>query len=265
MPFGGTTSIGRLRDRARCAAAHGGTTTIVDFAIQTKGGSLRAGARHVAREGRGQGARSTTRFHMIMTDVPTAGRSTEMGAIVREGVTSFKMFMAYPGVFLVDDQSDLPRDAARRRARRAHLHARRERAADRRARRSARSRRATPRRSITRSRAREVAEADGHRARDRARRDGQGAGVHRAPLGAARARARDGGARPRPAGVRRDLPAVPVPLARTTCAASRATSSRAPSTCARRRCGPKHHQEHLWRGLRNHDLRSSRPTTARSA
>jgi len=42
-------------------------------------------------------------FHMIATDVPPPVLA-EMGEIVKEGVTSFKMFMAYPGVFLLDDQ-----------------------------------------------------------------------------------------------------------------------------------------------------------------
>jgi dihydropyrimidinase len=101
MPFGGTTSADDF-DSGTVAAAHGGTTTVVDFAIQSKGSSLRAGldAWHAKAEGK---AAIDYAFHMIMTE---ANQTTleEMATVVREGVTSFKMFMAYPGVFLVDDQ-----------------------------------------------------------------------------------------------------------------------------------------------------------------
>ena len=72
MPFGGTTRVGRLRDRARVAAAHGGTTTIVDFAIQTKGGSLRAGLDTWHAQGRRARRAIDYGFHMIMTDVNAA-------------------------------------------------------------------------------------------------------------------------------------------------------------------------------------------------
>ena len=101
MPFGGTSSSDDF-ESGTYAAAHGGTTTIVDFAIQSKGGSMRAGLDtwHAKAEGK---AAIDYGFHMIMTE---ANPSTleEMAGIIREGVTSFKMFMAYPGVFLVDDQ-----------------------------------------------------------------------------------------------------------------------------------------------------------------
>ncbi|HET9991484.1 MAG TPA: amidohydrolase family protein, partial [Kofleriaceae bacterium] len=101
MPFGGTTASDDF-ETGTIAAAHGGTTTIVDFAIQAKGGSLRAGldAWHGKAEGK---AAIDYAFHMIMTEA-NAGTLEEMGGLVKEGVTSFKMFMAYPGVFLVDDQ-----------------------------------------------------------------------------------------------------------------------------------------------------------------
>jgi dihydropyrimidinase len=101
LPFGGTTASDDF-DTGTVAAAHGGTTTIVDFAIQSKGGSMKAGldAWHAKAEGN---AAIDYGFHMIMTE---ANPSTleEMASCIREGVTSFKMFMAYPGVFLVDDQ-----------------------------------------------------------------------------------------------------------------------------------------------------------------
>src|SRR5687767_3766096 len=102
MPFGGTTSIDDF-ESGTIAAAHGGTTSIIDFAIQTKGGSLKQALDtwHAKAEGK---AAVDYGFHMIATDVPPA-RLQEMADIVKEGVTSFKLFMAYPGVLLLDDQS----------------------------------------------------------------------------------------------------------------------------------------------------------------
>jgi dihydropyrimidinase len=101
LPFGGTTASDDF-DTGTVAAAHGGTTTIVDFAIQSKGSSMRAGldAWHAKAEGK---AAIDYGFHMIMTEA-NAATLEEMAGCIREGVTSFKMFMAYPGVFLVDDQ-----------------------------------------------------------------------------------------------------------------------------------------------------------------
>ena len=101
MPFGGTTASDDF-ETGTIAAAHGGTTTIVDFAIQSKGSSMRAGldAWHQKAESK---AAIDYGFHMIMTEA-TPSTLDDMAAMVREGVTSFKMFMAYPGVFLVDDQ-----------------------------------------------------------------------------------------------------------------------------------------------------------------
>lgn len=102
MPFGGTTSADDF-ESGTIAAAHGGTTTIVDFAIQTKGTSLKLALDtwHAKAEGK---AAIDYGFHMIATDVPPAALG-EMADIVQEGVTSFKLFMAYPGVLLLDDQS----------------------------------------------------------------------------------------------------------------------------------------------------------------
>lgn len=100
MPFGGTTSSDDF-ETGTLAAAYGGTTAIVDFAIQTKGDPLRKGIDgwHAKAEGK---AAIDYAFHMIMTDV-NDGTVEEMSQLVKEGVTSFKMFMAYPGVLLVDD------------------------------------------------------------------------------------------------------------------------------------------------------------------
>jgi dihydropyrimidinase len=100
MPFGGTTSADDFQS-GTLAAAHGGTTTLVDFAIQAKGEALRKGLDtwHGKAEGK---AAIDYGFHMIMTDVNDA-TAKEMGTLVGEGITSFKLFMAYPGVLFVDD------------------------------------------------------------------------------------------------------------------------------------------------------------------
>jgi dihydropyrimidinase len=101
LPFGGTTASDDFHT-GTVAAAHGGTTTIVDFAIQSKGSSMRAGLDAWFAKAEGKAAIDYG-FHMIMTEANTSTLE-DMAAMVREGVTSFKMFMAYPGVFLVDDQ-----------------------------------------------------------------------------------------------------------------------------------------------------------------
>ena len=62
-------------------------------------------------------------FHCIITELGDT-QLEEMGALVREGVSSFKLFMAYPGVFMLDDATIFQRHAAGRQARRHDLHAR---------------------------------------------------------------------------------------------------------------------------------------------
>jgi dihydropyrimidinase len=100
LQFGGTFAKDTFETGTR-AAAFGGTTTIIDFAVQTKGQSLRAGldAWHAKAEGK---ASIDYGFHMIMSDV-TDDTLAEMDLLVAEGVTDFKLFTAYPGVFYSDD------------------------------------------------------------------------------------------------------------------------------------------------------------------
>jgi dihydropyrimidinase len=102
MPFGGTTSADDFQT-GTIAAAHGGTTTIVDFAIQYKGQRLHDAWETWMKKADGKAAIDYG-FHMIMTDL-TDQVEEEMDALVRQGVTSFKLFMAYPGVFMMDDAS----------------------------------------------------------------------------------------------------------------------------------------------------------------
>ena len=100
MPFGGTTSADDF-ESGTIAAAHGGTTTIVDFAIQTKGQSTLAGLDVWHEKAHGK-ATIDYGFHMIVTDMPDE-RLPEMQRLIDEGITSYKLFMAYPGVLYVDD------------------------------------------------------------------------------------------------------------------------------------------------------------------
>jgi dihydropyrimidinase len=100
LPFGGTFAKDTFETGTR-AAAFGGTTTIIDFAVQPKGGSLRQGldAWHEKADGN---CSIDYAFHMIVSDVRDDVLS-EMDQLVDEGVTTFKLFTAYPGVFLSDD------------------------------------------------------------------------------------------------------------------------------------------------------------------
>ena len=100
LPFGGTSSSDDFFTGTR-AAAFGGTTTIIDFAVQNKGESMLLGADkwHAKAEGK---AVIDYGFHLITTDFEDKNKS-EMFKLIDEGITSFKLFMAYPGVFLSDD------------------------------------------------------------------------------------------------------------------------------------------------------------------
>src|SRR5207244_4882705 len=100
MPFGGTTSSDDFQT-GTIAAAHGGTTTLIDFAIQYKGQTLRQAFEGWMKKAEGK-AVTDYAFHCIITELGDA-HLEEMGQLVREGVSSFKLFMAYPGVFMLDD------------------------------------------------------------------------------------------------------------------------------------------------------------------
>jgi len=100
MPFGGTFAADTFETGTR-AAAWGGTTTIIDFAVQAKGASLLSTLDNWHRKADGQCAIDYG-FHMIVSDVNDATLK-EMDACIGAGVNSFKMFMAYPGVFYATD------------------------------------------------------------------------------------------------------------------------------------------------------------------
>ena len=100
MPFGGTMSSDDFETGTR-AAAIGGTTSIVDFAIQAKGARMRDALDTWWKKAENR-ACIDYGLHMIVTDLPDAGLA-DMDSMVGEGVASFKLFMAYPGVLMVDD------------------------------------------------------------------------------------------------------------------------------------------------------------------
>jgi dihydropyrimidinase len=100
MPFGGTFSADTF-STGTVAAAWGGTTTIIDFAVQAKGTSLLATLDKWHSKADGNCAIDYG-FHMIVSDVNDTSLK-EMEACIGAGVTSFKMFMAYPGVFYATD------------------------------------------------------------------------------------------------------------------------------------------------------------------
>src|SRR5437588_799207 len=100
LPFGGTTAADDFRT-GTIAAAHGGTTSIIDFAVQYKGESLIQGIDNWHKKAEGKTAIDYG-FHLITTELEDS-QIEELHTAMDEGVTSFKMFMAYPGVFLVDD------------------------------------------------------------------------------------------------------------------------------------------------------------------
>ena len=229
MPFGGTTSADDF-ESGTIAAAHGGTTSIVDFAIQYKGQALREALGAWMQKAEGKAAIDYG-FHMIVTDLPDAVEK-EMDVMVAEGVTSFKLFMAYRGVLMLDDGSIFRAFLKTGRERRDDLHARRERRRDRRPR-EARARRGPHRPEVARADAPAARRGRGDVPRDLPRRDGGRPALRRPPLGRRGAREDRRGARPRAPDARGDLPAVPLPLAGQL---RRGRTSRAPSTSCRPRC-----------------------------
>src|SRR5690554_870705 len=100
MPFGGTAASDTFETGTR-AAAHGGTTSIVDFVVQYAGENVidQFHAWHAKAAGN---CAIDYGFHQILSDVQDSSL-TAMDELINEGVSSFKLFMAYKGVFLSDD------------------------------------------------------------------------------------------------------------------------------------------------------------------
>src|SRR5688572_13541284 len=103
MPFGGTVTIDDV-ESGQTAAAFGGTTTHVDFIIQPQGFSFaeafdewrsKANGRQVIDMG----------YHMAVTDLREGGTLEELATLPDQGITSYKLFMAYKGAIMVDDET----------------------------------------------------------------------------------------------------------------------------------------------------------------
>ena len=114
MPVGEISVIDDFASGTAAAAA-GGTTTIVDFAVQQPGQSP---AQTIAMwQGKLAAAPPLidVGFHFALTDLTVAGAAEELAALPAQGITSFKLFMAYPGTLMVERSHDAGGDADRRR------------------------------------------------------------------------------------------------------------------------------------------------------
>jgi dihydropyrimidinase len=104
MPFGGTTSADDYTTGTQ-AAAVGGTTTVIDFALQNQKSTLKDALDIWLKKSDGKACVDFS-LHMAVTNlhgVDGAETLAEMEEMVRFGITSFKLFMAYPNVLMIDD------------------------------------------------------------------------------------------------------------------------------------------------------------------
>lgn len=102
MPFGGTTSADDYFTGTR-AAAVGGTTTVIDFALQSRGHTMREALEIWRGKAAGKACIDYS-LHMAVTDLGPENRNlAELDEMVAEGIASFKLFMAYPNVLMIDD------------------------------------------------------------------------------------------------------------------------------------------------------------------
>jgi dihydropyrimidinase len=103
MPFGGTVTIDDV-ESGQTSAAFGGTTTHVDFIIQPQGSSF-ADALEEWR-GKANGKQMIDMgYHMAVTDLEEGGTLEELASLPGQGITSYKLFMAYKGALMVDDET----------------------------------------------------------------------------------------------------------------------------------------------------------------
>jgi dihydropyrimidinase len=101
LPFGGTNASDTFETGTR-AAAWGGVTTIVDFAVQSAGGNVMDGLAAWHEKAAGECAVDYA-FHQIVGGIDEESLKAMRYLTEHEGITSFKLFMAYPGVFYSDD------------------------------------------------------------------------------------------------------------------------------------------------------------------
>jgi dihydropyrimidinase len=103
MPFGGTTTIDDV-ESGQTAAAFGGTTCHVDFIIQPKGSTFADAIDEWRSKANGKQVIDMG-YHMAVTDLKDGGTLEDLAALPDEGITSYKLFMAYKGALMVDDET----------------------------------------------------------------------------------------------------------------------------------------------------------------
>ncbi|WP_158819444.1 dihydropyrimidinase [Granulicella sp. S156] len=104
MPFGGTTSADDYTTGTQ-AAAVGGTTTVIDFALQSQGHTMKEALATWLKKSDNKACVDFS-LHMAVTDLGPGDGSQglhEMEEMLAAGISSFKLFMAYPGVLMIDD------------------------------------------------------------------------------------------------------------------------------------------------------------------
>ncbi|HSC36856.1 MAG TPA: dihydropyrimidinase [Chitinophagaceae bacterium] len=102
MPFMGTFSSDNYETGTR-AALHGGTTMVIDFILQKQGNSLKAALEEWQSRSNGNCVGDYS-FHMAVTDFNEETKKEIKDFIEKEGITSFKTFMAYKGALMIDDR-----------------------------------------------------------------------------------------------------------------------------------------------------------------
>jgi dihydropyrimidinase len=103
MPFGGTTTIDDV-ESGQAAAAVGGTTCHVDFIIQPQGATFGAAVDEWKAKADGKQVIDMG-YHMAVTDLKEGGSLEELAGLPDQGITSYKLFMAYKGALMVDDET----------------------------------------------------------------------------------------------------------------------------------------------------------------
>ena len=103
MPFGGTVTIDDV-ESGQTSAAFGGTTCHVDFIIQPPGSTFAAAVEEWRAKANGKQVIDMG-YHMAVTDLKEGGTLEELATLPDEGITSYKLFMAYKGALMVDDET----------------------------------------------------------------------------------------------------------------------------------------------------------------
>src|ERR671926_1747565 len=103
MPFGGTVTIDDV-ESGQTSAAFGGTTCHVDFIIQPQGATFAAALDEWRAKADGKQVIDMG-YHMAVTDLKEGGTLEELAGLPEQGITSYKLFMAYKGALMVDDET----------------------------------------------------------------------------------------------------------------------------------------------------------------